>query len=113
MNKMKFEFNHKGKKEKLDVEVCDNIFSKARGLMFKKKSKPLLFVFNRPTREAIHSFFCVKFIAIWFMNNKIVDVKIVNPWKISVRPKQKFNKLLEIPFNDYNFEKISRRYRKL
>jgi uncharacterized membrane protein (UPF0127 family) len=110
---MKFKFNYHGKNIEMDVDVCDNIFSKAMGLMFKKKSKPLLFVFKRQTDEAIHSFFCVPFIAIWFLNNKIVDEKIVNPWEISIKPKTKFDVLLEIPKNDNKFLEISRRHRNI
>ena len=53
----------------IEAKVCNNIFQQARGLMFKKNSKPLLFVFKNYKKRAIHSFFCKPFIAIWFNNN--------------------------------------------
>jgi uncharacterized membrane protein (UPF0127 family) len=81
--------------------LCDNHWSRARGLMFRKKGfkTPLLFVFDSASRRAIHSFFCRKFLAVWLLNGKIIDKKIVEPWKLSVTPKEKFDTLLEIPLN--------------
>lgn len=108
-----FKFNYRGKEKNIEVKVCDNFFSQARGLMFRKKSKPLLFVFRKKKNRAIHSFFCVPFVALWFNGNKIVDVKIINPWKVSIKPSSKFDTLLEIPFNDKNFLVFSRRGRKV
>jgi uncharacterized membrane protein (UPF0127 family) len=103
---VKFLFEYKNRKFNIDVEECKTYLSKASGLMFRKKSKPLLFIFSRGTRESIHSFFCVNFIAIWFDNGEIVDVKLVKPWKIYIKPRRKFYKLLEIPENDENFTKL-------
>jgi len=84
-----------------DYGVCNNFFSKARGLMFRSRNykKPLLFVWEKPGMYPIHSFFCKKFRAIWFLKGKIIDDKIVLPWKESVTPKGKFDELLEIPIN--------------
>ena len=107
MVKFNFEFN--GKKFNLDVEECKTIFEKTRGLMFRKKSLPLLFYFNKATREPIHSFFCKPFFAIWFNGNKVIDGKLVNPWKLSIKPAEKFDKLLEIPSGDKNFLALSTR----
>jgi len=98
-----FNFEFKGKKFSLDVEECKTLFEKTKGLMFRKKSKPLLFYFNKETREPIHSFFCKPFFAIWFNKNKIVDAKFVKSWKVSVKPLEKFDRLLEIPSSDKNF----------
>src|SRR3989344_3077944 len=70
-----FGFNYRGKNIILNIIECRNIFSQSRGLMFRKKSKPLLFLFKKPVKISIHSFFCRPFIAIWFNKNKIVDVK--------------------------------------
>jgi len=103
---MKFNFIYKNKKFSLDVEVCDDVLSQARGLMFKKNSAPLLFIFKNLKRRAIHSFFCLPFIAIWFNAGKIVDVKFINPWRFSIKPKEKFDKLLEIPSNDLTFKEF-------
>jgi uncharacterized membrane protein (UPF0127 family) len=101
---MNFKFNYKGKTFNIDVKECRSIFSKASGLMFRKKSKPLLFIFKKLNNQPIHSFFCVPFIAIWFNGNKIVYVKLVNLWKISEKPKVKFDKILEIPTNNHFFK---------
>jgi len=104
--KMKFNFTYKNKKFSLEVEECNNIFSQARGLMFKKNSKPLLFVFKNKKRRAIHSFFCMPFIAAWFDEGKIVDVKLVNSWRFLIKPKYRFNRLLEIPSNNVTFKEF-------
>ena len=84
-----------------DYEICDNFFSKTRGLMFRSASykKPLLFVFSKPGIYPIHSFFCRKFLAIWMLKGKIIDEKLILPWRASVTPKGKFDELLEIPLN--------------
>tara|TARA_Y100000034_G_C6787587_1_gene352400 strand:+ start:562 stop:879 length:318 start_codon:yes stop_codon:yes gene_type:complete len=90
----------------IEVDVCDNVFSQARGLMFKNKSKPLFFIFKNKKKRAIHSFFCKPFIAIWFDDNKIVDVKVIRNWKFSIKPTEEFNKLLEIPESDVIFKEF-------
>ncbi len=100
---MEFKFNYKGKQIKIRVEECKNIFEKARGLMFKKNSKPLLFYFSKLKRYRIHSFFCKPFVAIWFNNDRIIDIKLVEPRVFSIQPKHKFDKLLEIPSNTKEF----------
>ena len=85
----------------IEAEVCDTIWSKFRGLMFRKNPAPLLLVFKKPTREAIHSFFCSKFKAVWVSKGKIIDEKIVKPFCFSVKPeksKGRFTEILEIPF---------------
>jgi uncharacterized membrane protein (UPF0127 family) len=90
----------------MDVKECRSILSQARGLIFKEKSKPLFFIFKNKKRRAIHSFFCIPFIAIWFDEGKIVDVKLINSWKFSIKPKYRFDKLLEIPSNDVTFKEF-------
>ena len=94
----------------IEAEVCDTLWKRARGLMFKKKSKPLLFVFKKPTRQSIHSLFCKPFFAIWFFNGKIIEEKVVKPFSFSVKPKTSFSQLIEIPLKDNNklFENIRR-----
>ncbi len=103
---MEFKFKFKNKNFIINVKECRGILSQARGLMFKEKSKPLLFIFKNKKTRAIHSFFCVPFIAIWFDENKIVDVKVINSWRFSIKPKEKFNKLLEVPSNDITFKEF-------
>jgi len=106
MNKRKKVFGFKYNDKKIvikDYIICNTFFSKVRGLMFRKKnfSKSLLFIFSKPKKYAIHSFFCRKFIAVWMLKIgnriQIIDVKKVLPYKFSVTPQKKFNLLLEIP----------------
>jgi len=101
---MKFKFKYKKKEIKLDIKVCKTILSKTSGLMFRRKSKSLLFVFKKPVRISIHSFFCKPFVVIWFLNNKIIDIKVIKKWKVSIKPKQKFDRLLEIPSSIKEFK---------
>ena len=112
--KMKFNFKYKNINYNLEVEECKTIFSKFRGLMFNSNSIPLLFIFNKPNQLPIHSLFCKPFIAIWFdNNNKVVDSKFIKPWKLSIKPKNKYNKLLEIPSNNDIFKIILDEIRKV
>ncbi len=102
MRKEDFGFKYKGKNINLKVGICDDIFSQSYGLMFKKTSIPLLFLFKKSRKRSIHSFFCEKFVAIWFDKNEIVDVKTVDPWRININPGKNFDKLLEIPLSNGN-----------
>ena len=81
-------------------------FGKFKGLMFerKDKAKALLFVFKKPTKLAIHSFFCMPFLAVWLDDkNRIIEKQFVRPFRLYIRPKKPFYKLLEIPINkEYN-----------
>jgi uncharacterized membrane protein (UPF0127 family) len=94
-----------------DYRICSSILSKTRGLMFRSADykKPLLFLWKNPKRYAIHSFFCRKFVAVWVLDSeskmKVIDVKIVMPFKSCVVPREKFNLLLEIPFNYFKENK--------
>ena len=103
---VKFIFKYKKKKFNIDVCECRTVFQKMSGLMFRKKSPALLFIFNKKNNSAIHSFFCVEFITIWFNKGKIIDIKLVKPWKISIKPIGKFDKFLEIPSNKKDFNDI-------
>jgi uncharacterized membrane protein (UPF0127 family) len=88
-------FENKNKKT-IKVRVCKTILSKATGLMFKKNSEPLLFVFNKNKKIFIHSFFCKSFRAIW-LDDKMNATKIMNikKWKLNISGRGKY--LLEIP----------------
>ena len=104
MKKAIFKFKYKKKKFNLKVAICDNLFSQARGLMFRKKSLPLLFIFKKAKRRAIHSFFCKPFIAIWFNGSKIIKIKDIKKPKFHILPDDKFNKLLEISANNPEYK---------
>lgn len=91
----------------IEAEICDTILKRARGLMFRKNPSPLLFIFKKPTMQPIHSFFCKPFKAIWILEGKIIEEKIVFPFEISIRPNAKFTKLVEIPLQDERIETFS------
>lgn len=101
-----FKFKIQKRIFKIKVKKCESLYSQISGLTFKKNSLPLLFIFKKEKFITIHSFFCMSFIGIWFINNRIIDIKIIKPNKFSIKPKEKFNKLLEIPSNSKEFKKI-------
>jgi len=96
---MKAKLKFKGKELEFSVKKVKGI-KKFIGLMFNKKGKALLFEFSRPTQQAIHSFFCPDFLAIWLdEKNKIIDYKVIFSNKFLIKPREKFTKLVEIPIN--------------
>lgn len=99
---MDIKINYKGKRILIkNLIVCDNFFSKFRGLMFRQEIKPLIFIFNKPVKDSIHSFFVFKpFRAIWILNNKVIDDKIIKPWSFYIKPKGFFDTLLELPLEE-------------
>jgi len=98
-----FTFKIKSEEFTIKVKPCNTILSKTTGLMFRKNSPPLLFTFKKPTNQPIHSFFCLPFIAIWFLENKVTELRHIKPNQLSIKPKQKFTRLLEIPSNNKDF----------
>lgn len=74
---------------------------KMRGIMFKKKFAPLLFDFRAEgtSRNAIHSFFCVPFDAVFLdSSKKVVDViPEIKPWNPWIVPKKPAKYLIELP----------------
>lgn len=59
-------------------QLCDSLFSKATGLMFKSKVEaPLVFNFKKEKRHGLHMFFVFCSIDVLFLNKKkkVVDVK--------------------------------------
>ena len=99
IKKIKYKIN--GKPHEIRAAIYDTPWLKFTGLMFKKSSPPLLFVFEKNKRLEIHSFFCKPFRAIWLddkMNStKVIDVK---NWRPSISGKGKY--LLEIPLSLVN-----------
>ncbi len=85
-----------GKIKTIKVEICDTLLKKFIGLMFKKKSPPLFFTFNKNKKLSIHSFFCKPFKAVWLDDKmratKFTDVK---NWKFNISGRGKY--ILEIP----------------
>jgi uncharacterized membrane protein (UPF0127 family) len=94
----------KNKKIELKVKRL-GLFGRFSGLMFKSnETGNLLFEFNHDVNMAIHSFFVsFDFIALWLdEKNRVVEWKIVKPFTVAVKPKKRFRKLIEIPFNNDN-----------
>jgi len=85
-----------GKRKKIKVKICNTIVSRAAGLMFRRQSPPLLFVFNKNKTLSIHSLFCKPFITIW-LDDKMRTTKVmkVKAWRLNISGKGKY--LLEIP----------------
>jgi len=99
-------------KRKILIDGVEKVseFGKFRGLMFRKKEKAraLLFVFDKSTRMAIHSFFVFfPFVAIWLDDkNEIIEKKFIRPFRLFIKPKKPFHKLLEVPINKKYQRKI-------
>ncbi len=91
------------KKFNLHVRNC-NSFQMIRGLMFRRreKAKALLFDFKTPVNMSIHSLFVFfHFLAVWLDNkNNIMEIRLIEPFQLSVSPKNNFFKLIEIPCNE-------------
>jgi len=88
---------YEGKDKKIiQVKICKSFWSKFSGLMFKKSSLPLLFIFDREKTLSIHSFFCKPFIALWLDKEKKVTKKLeIKKWRPNFSGKGKY--LLEMP----------------
>ena len=93
-----FFYYNKSKKTKISLEVCDTIWKKFKGLMFRKNSPPLLFLFNKEKTLSIHSFFCKPFIAIWLDDKKNVT-KILEIKKLGINFSGRGKYLLEVPIS--------------
>ena len=104
---VKISFKIKKEELKLDVKELNTLIQQVIGLMFRKSSPPLLFLQKKPIIFSIHSFFCRPFVAIWFLDNKIIDIKTVRPNQFSVKPRDKFDKLLEVPDNNKEYKRLN------
>ena len=101
---MEISIKHKGKILKLEAGEC-GVFKKGIGLMFRSKNtENLLFPFSSDVRISIHSFFVFfPFLAVWLDGeNRVMELKIVRPFTMVIRPKKKFRKLVELPLNNKN-----------
>jgi len=85
-----------------DVKICKGLH-RFKGLMFvrQKKAEALLFNFDKPGREAIHSFFVFfPFVAVWLDDKgKIIEIRKIKPFTPYVSLKKPYSKLIEIPIN--------------
>ena len=79
-------------------------FGKFFGLMFRSSGTDnLLFEFRKRDSYPIHSFFVFfLFLAVWLSGDEVVGCEIVKPFRFSVVPDKKFDKLVEIPLSGKN-----------
>jgi uncharacterized membrane protein (UPF0127 family) len=109
---MKVSVNFKGKK--IDLEVKNTGFiRKGIGLTFRtRNTSNLLFEFDKDvtwqgTLTSLFVFF--PFLAIWLdKKNKVVDFQVIKPFIPSINQKNKFRKIIELPINQKNKDKIVR-----
>jgi uncharacterized membrane protein (UPF0127 family) len=97
MKLSKFTYFEGKTKKSIQVKECKSIWSKFSGLMFRKNSPPLLFIFNKEKNLSIHSLFCKPFKAIWIDDKMRVTKKIAIA-KIGFNFSGLGRYLLEVPF---------------
>jgi len=95
---MRYNFYYKGKTHGITAKEVSIL---STGLMFtrKEKAKALLFKLDKP--RAIHSFYVwFPFLALWIdENDKVVEIEKVRPFRLHIKSKKPFVRLLEIPIN--------------
>ncbi len=80
----------------MNVWVCSSLWSKFLGLMFRRQSPALLFVFDKEKSLNIHSLFCKPFTAIWLDERKnVMKTEDVSGWRFNISGFGKY--LLEVP----------------
>ena len=99
--------------KKIDIPEVKKVskLGKGFGLMFRRreKSPALLFEFNKLVDFHLTSLFVFfPFVAIWLdKNNKVLEKKIIKPWKLTVFSSVKsYYKILEIPMNNFYLSKV-------
>jgi len=108
MKEKNITLKYKNKKITLIAGEC-NLIEKALGLMIFRKRALLLFNFKKPRKFKIHSFFCAPFIAVYTDGeNDIQEIIKITSWKPLILPKNKFNKLIEIPLTP-KYSKLTKR----
>lgn len=101
--KTKIGLEFEGKKFFIEVKRLSE-FGKARGLMFRRREKSpiLLFEFKKKVSFHLTSLFVFfPFLVLWLdKNNKIIGKKFVKPWRPTVLSSVKsYYKIVEIPLN--------------
>ena len=82
-----------------EIKLCKNPFSKALGLMFSKKSKKIIFVFDKEKIISLHMFFVFYPIDVLFLNKnkKVVQIKEnFRPFRIMIA-KKPAKYIIELP----------------
>ena len=90
------------------IEKCDSFLKQLRGEMFRKKIKPLLFIFNNERIMRLHSWFCFGKIDLVFLDKNFKVVEIKKGWKnwSFYTSKNKCKYLLELPEGSIVKDKI-------
>lgn len=93
------------RRKKLNV-IRLSFFGMIRGLMFRRKGfkEILLFDFNKKIGYGIHSYFVFfDFLAVWLDDkNNAREIKMVKGFKLKIKPKKPFYRLIEIPVQKSN-----------
>ncbi|MCC7569933.1 DUF192 domain-containing protein [Candidatus Micrarchaeota archaeon] len=91
-------------------EVADNMFSRARGLMFRKKIIHIFFIFENEGKTPIHSFFVFKEFEAVYLNSKskVVDIFSVKPFTFWVENTAPAKYLIEAPIGWCKKNKIKK-----
>ena len=95
----------KGKSVKTYMEIADNDFARMRGLMFRDKIIPILFVFGSDGTYPIHSNFVkAPFDAVYIsQNGTVVEIfRKIPPATQLVSPKKPARYLLELPIDTFD-----------
>jgi len=102
--KKRIQFYFKGKKISLEAREC-SFLRKGFGLMFRtNKTDNLIFSFPRNINSSLTSWFVFfPFLAIWLNSEgKIISLRVINPFTLTIKSEKKFRKVLEIPLNRDN-----------
>jgi len=82
-----------------EFEECRSYWQQTRGMMFRKKVVPLLFVFPKEQITRLHSWFCPDHMDLVFLNEnwEVVEVQAEWPTRSSYTPTKPAMFLLELP----------------
>lgn len=100
----------KAKGEKLEVEIADNLYTRAKGLSFRNEGK-MLFKFSHDSSAKIDMMLLSRPLHLYFMNSdkEVIDVQRAEPWSFDPRtwrlysPGRPYRYLLE-SFEDLRLE---------
>ncbi|MBS3128653.1 DUF192 domain-containing protein [Candidatus Woesearchaeota archaeon] len=82
-----------------NVKLCKTWISQSKGLLFKTKTEPLIFIFKKEKKISLHMFFVFCSIDLIFLdkNKKMIEIKEdLKPFQVYFS-KQKAQYLLELP----------------
>ncbi|NPA86255.1 MAG: DUF192 domain-containing protein [bacterium] len=92
------------------VELAESFYKKALGLMFRKDFDGLMiFIFRKPCKQSFHTMFMRFPIDIFFfLGSELKEYYLaVPPWRI-IRPKNKYNVVVEIKHGKFSLEEVQR-----